>query len=333
MMSRLVRVSWWAVLACLVLAMEAPTQAKESSYDVRYLNGKIQLAAELLLPENDGPHPGVVIGQGALDSDRTNRWSRKVAEIFRANGYIVLLTDKRGSGHSAGDWRSTSFEQLAGDMIAGFEYLRTRKDIDTSGIGLVGLSQSGRYVPLAAIREPKIAFVVNISGDNLSFLEQSLHEMGNVARQSGFGRTIRQEVIGLNLLAARYLLNGNWADYEKARQKALQGPWKTIAEGFPATRDAPIWNFLRLNSKFDPMAYWPAVSQPVLIMLGEDDEKDNVAVSETMRRFAFAFEQAGKTNYRSVVISAAGHDAGLLSGGKVGEQSRKVLENFIYSLR
>ena len=38
-------------------------------------------------------------------------------------------------------------------------------------IGLVGLSQGGRVVPIAAARSSAVAFVVNLVGDAVSFIE------------------------------------------------------------------------------------------------------------------------------------------------------------------
>lgn len=330
MKSRILQLTW--LLLTGLVALHPGGARAQSFQDVFYNNGDIQLAAELMLPATQGAQPAVVIAQGALDSDRSNRWSRAIADIFRDNGFVVLLTDKRGSGQSAGDWRTTAFEHLADDVLAGVDFLRARQDVDPARVGIVGLSQSGRYVPLAATRMPEIAFVVSISSDSVSFLEQSLHEMANVARQNGLDAASTQAVVDLNLKAAHYLLSGDWEPYRDAREEALQQPWAQIAAGFPETADSPIWDFLRLNSDFNPMAYWPAVTQPVFIMLGVEDEHDNVAVAESVHRFQFAFGLAGKTNYSIAVIPDAGHDAGILGEGWPAKQSHDALISFISSL-
>lgn len=321
---------WFLTVASLSVLSNAALA--QSSQDVRYYNGTVELAAELMVPSAEGPRPAVVIAQGALYSDRTNRWSREVAYLFRDSGYVVLLTDKRGSGQSGGDWRSTAFEDLAQDVIAGVRLLQAHGRVDPTRVGIVGLSQSGRYVPLAATRAPDIAFVVSISSDTVSFLEQSLHEMANVARQNELSAAGVQAIVDLNLQAAHYLLSGEWEPYGTARAQALQQPWGAVAQGFPATPDAPVWEFLRLNSDFNPMAYWPAVRQPVFVMLGIEDERDNVAVRESVDRLQFGFALSGKTNYTIAVIPEAGHDAGLLSDGPALEQSRAALTAFITSL-
>jgi dienelactone hydrolase len=62
----------------------------------------------------------------------------------------VLGYDKRGVGGSTGDWNTASFEDLAGDVVAAFEYLKTRSDIRRDQIGTLGWSQAGWIMPLAA---------------------------------------------------------------------------------------------------------------------------------------------------------------------------------------
>ena len=69
-----------------------------------------------------------------------------------------------GAGGSTDDWKTASFDDLAGDVVAAFDYLRTRNDIDHSQIGLLGWSQAGWVMPLAGIRAKEIAFLISVSG-------------------------------------------------------------------------------------------------------------------------------------------------------------------------
>jgi pimeloyl-ACP methyl ester carboxylesterase len=293
---------------CLVLPVAAAAQT--SGYrteEVRYAGGEVALAGLLMLPEARGPVPGAVIIQGSGRSDRTNQWARAIAEELVRAGVAVLLTDKRGSGASGGDWQTAGFDELAGDALAGVAALRARADVDSSRVGLVGLSQGGWIAPLAAARSPHVAFVVDVSGAAVSYAEQSFHEMGNTARQAGLSDAAVAEVLALNRAAGAYLVTGDWAAYERARRHALGTEARPVAEGFPATEDARIWTFLRKSFAYDPMPYWIVLRQPVLVVLGEDDERDNVPVAASVRRLERGFASAGKGNARVVVVPGAGH--------------------------
>lgn len=292
---------------CLLLPVAAAAQAPGyRTEEMRYANGDVALAGVLMLPDARGPVPGAVIIQGSGRSDRTNQWARAIAEELVRAGVAVLLTDKRGSGASGGDWQTAGFDDLAADALAGVAALRARTDVDAARVGLVGLSQGGWIAPLAAARSPHVAFVIDVSGATVSYAEQSFHEMGNTARQAGLSDAGVAEVLALNRAAGEYLASGDWEAYERARQRALGTEARPVAEGFPA-RDARIWTFLRKVFAYDPMPYWIVLSQPVLVVLGADDERDNVPVAASVQRLERGFASVGKRNARIVVIPGAGH--------------------------
>lgn len=292
---------------CLLLPVAAAAQAPGyRTEEMRYANGDVALAGVLMLPDARGPVPGAVIIQGSGRSDRTNQWARAIAEELVRAGVAVLLTDKRGSGASGGDWQTAGFDDLAADALAGVAALRARADVDSTRVGLVGLSQGGWIAPLAAARSPHVAFVIDVSGAAVSYAEQSFHEMGNTARQAGLSDAGVAEVLALNRAAGEYLVSGGWDAYERARQRALGTEARPVAEGFPA-RDARIWTFLRKVFAYDPMPYWIVLRQPVLVVLGADDERDNVPVAASVQRLEAGFASVGKRNGRIVVIPGAGH--------------------------
>lgn len=298
-----------AVMTMLSASIPAEAESPRPSIvqeDVRY-ESSVPLAAALLLPDAPRPLPAAVIVQGSGESDRTNVWARKAAELFAERGIAVLLTDKRGSGKSGGDWRMASFDDLAADALAGVDYLKGRKEIDAARIGVVGLSQGGWIVPIVAAKRSEVAFVVDFSGATVSFAEQSMLEMTNTARKAGLPPDAVAEVVTLNKAAGRYLLGGPWSDYAAVRERALAGVAKPVARGFPDSASSPIWTFLKKVGAFDPLPYWTVVEQPVFIAFGERDEEDNVPVRESVRRLEWTFTTVGKRNYEIVVVPGAGH--------------------------
>src|SRR5205085_6667637 len=95
---------------------------------VTFSNDRIQLAGTVTTPRRGGKHPAIILvhGSGAEDRDDV----LPLAHFLVRRGIAVLGYDKRGVGASTGDWTTASFEDLAGDAIAAFQYLRTRTDID-----------------------------------------------------------------------------------------------------------------------------------------------------------------------------------------------------------
>lgn len=306
----------------------ATKTAKSSDFlseDIEYKSGEIKLAGVLMIPKSSRKLPCAVIIQGSGSSDRTNQWARAISEVLVKNGVAVLLTDKRGSGKSEGNWQTTDFDALANDAVSGVKYLLNRKEIDSERIGLVGLSQGGWVAPLAASRSQNVAFVINISGSSVTFAEQSFTEMANTTRQAGFSESVVEEVLKLNNVAGEYLKNGNWEKYSKLREQALHSEWKNIAAGFPNSPNHPIWIFLRRVFDFDPLPYWMLIDKPILIIYGEKDEQDNVPVMESVRRLKFTFNLVKKENYQISVIPNAGH-------GFIDSQKKELMPSFIENL-
>jgi uncharacterized protein len=293
--------------------------------DVTYNNGTIRLAARLMLPPSTQASPAVVIIQGSGPSDRSNTWSQDIAEELLHQGVVVLLTDKRGAGASTGDWRTSTFSDLAGDALAGVEFLRTCSEVDAANIGVVGLSQGGQVAPLAAASSEQIAFVIAVSSKAVSFAEGSFGEMRNTARQAGLSESDVQVVLRINLAAGRFLLTGAWEPYFQARAHALQTGARAIIEGFPSSQGDPIWHFLRSAITWDPLPYWLQVHQPVLIVYGEDDEEDNTPVRESVRRLEHTFGVVQKTDHQIVVVPGVGH-------GIRDPQSRRLAPRFVEAL-
>jgi hypothetical protein len=99
----------------------------ERREDVRFSNGNVQLAGTLISPTTQGPHPAVILVHASGAEDR--EYLLPFARFLIRRGMAVLGYDKRGVGASTGDWNKASFDDLAGDVVAAFDYLKSRNDI------------------------------------------------------------------------------------------------------------------------------------------------------------------------------------------------------------
>ena len=131
-----------------------------------------RLAYRLDLPPRTGPVGAVVFGHG---SGRTTREScRFLADGFLQRGYATLCFDKRGVGESTGQYSGVGtrnskpmFELLAADMAAAVRFVRALEGVDQARVGLVGVSQAGWIIPIAAATTQP-AFMILLVGPTVS---------------------------------------------------------------------------------------------------------------------------------------------------------------------
>ncbi|MDJ0907102.1 MAG: alpha/beta fold hydrolase [Woeseiaceae bacterium] len=225
----------------------ADTAYLEISFENRTQD--LALGGLLFVPEGDGPFPAAVVIHGSGTSRRDNGWYLTLAKHLQDNGIVVLLPDKRGSEHSEGDWRTSSFEDLATDTRAAIDYLRAQQEFPLSGIGVIGMSQGGWIAPLVAKEVNDLAFLVSMVGPMVTPREQLLYEENYNLRQLGFLPGIS------NVLA--YVGSAN------VRHLAQPKLYELIVD-------------------YNPMPYWQVVSIDSLVLFGADDT--NVPSAESAKR-------------------------------------------------
>lgn len=274
--------------------------------EVRFRNGDLTLGGLYFVPEGRPPFPAVAIIRGSGPSTRDNYWTRAIVEVFIESGIAVLLPDKRGSDASGGDWRTADFGDLAGDAVAAVDFLRSRPEVAGNRVGLVGLSQGGRIVPIAAAQSDAVAFVVNIVGAAAELKEQVGWEMYHTFREAHVEGAALQEALSLQVLAEGYVEGAvAWEKYETARRAAMDGPGGEVARGFPSTPDAWQWDFFRRVIHTDPIPYWRDVTQPVLVIYGEDDH--NAPVVTSVYRLIRVWQELDHPDATLRVIPGTGH--------------------------
>jgi pimeloyl-ACP methyl ester carboxylesterase len=129
------------------------------------------IAATLTLPAGPGPFPAVAMVHGS------GPHAREEFQVFAAYctllGVAVIADDKRGIGQSTGRYpgeRATpsTIDVLARDAQAEVRFLGTLKQIDRTRVGLLGDSQAGWIIALAAAREHAVRWAVPLVGPTVS---------------------------------------------------------------------------------------------------------------------------------------------------------------------
>src|SRR4029078_2320808 len=82
------------------------------------------------------------------------------AHHYVSHGIGAFIFDSRGRGESTGQINSSSFSDLADDLLAAITTLKSNPNVDPKQIGLFGFSNSCFFVTLAASRSRDVAFLI-----------------------------------------------------------------------------------------------------------------------------------------------------------------------------
>ncbi|MFN3299079.1 MAG: alpha/beta hydrolase family protein [Sediminibacterium sp.] len=144
--------------------------------DVKFESQGVTLVGSILTPKN--PFAAVVI---VHDSDPVKR-EIEFAKRLAKEGIAVLTYDKRGVGESGGVYigpsvgtnniDTTNLKLLSQDARAAVKKFRTYLKDKKMPIGLVGFSQAGWIIPIAASNNPLVEFMVLFSCPTITTLEQ-----------------------------------------------------------------------------------------------------------------------------------------------------------------
>lgn len=146
-----------------------PFPYRSEEVTVRNEEDSVTLAGTLTLPAGNGPFPAVVLVTGSGPQNRDEElFGHKpfavIADYLTRQGIAVLRCDDRGTGHSTGNFGTATSADFTRDALAAFDYLAARPEVARNKVGILGHSEGGTIVFMAAAQNPKIAFVVSLAG-------------------------------------------------------------------------------------------------------------------------------------------------------------------------
>jgi pimeloyl-ACP methyl ester carboxylesterase len=144
--------------------------------DVKFESQGVTLSGSILTPKKT--FAAVVIVHGSDPVKRELVFAKRLTK----EGIAVLTYDKRGVGESGGVYvgpsvgtnniDTTNLNLLSHDANAAVNTFRTYLKDKKTPIGLVGFSQAGWIIPIAASKNPQIEFMVLFSCPTITTLEQ-----------------------------------------------------------------------------------------------------------------------------------------------------------------
>ncbi len=226
------------------------------------------LAGTLTIPYSGENFPAIILVHGSGHTDRNETKMGHfmlLADYFTRNGFAVLRYDKRGVGNSTGNYDEATTIDFAHDVKAGINYLKCRKEIDNTKIGIIGHSEGTLIATIVASEMDKLSFIVllGVMGSNGGEIRLQQTEM--ISKLNGVPEDeISKELKQINEYHA-ILRTDDISDNK----------FKTIKELYPNMSDGMISYMLKpwyLNFiSIEPLDYLKNVSCPVLALTGSKD--------------------------------------------------------------
>ena len=260
--------------------------------EVRFVNPTDgdTLAGTLTMPTTPGPHRAVVMitGSGPQSRDEPVMNHRPFlvwADALTRLGIAVLRYDDRGVGASTGNFNQARTADLARDVEAAVDYLRSRKEIDNQRIGLIGHSEGGMIAPIVAVSRPKdVSFIVllaapGLRGDSILVMQNEI-----ISRRSHTPDSIREATAQLNRSLFALLVPPT-TDEEALRQslaEVLRGaffdgplappmPHEQVELAINQEMEMLTAPWMRDFLRYDPAPMLSRVQCPVLAVQGSED--------------------------------------------------------------
>jgi pimeloyl-ACP methyl ester carboxylesterase len=293
--------------------------------DVSYKNtvDAVRITGTLTMPRTGGPFPAVLLisGSGSQDRNETTAGHRTflvLADHLTRLGIAVLRVDDRGMGGTSPGAPNVTTENFVGDVLAGVEFLKSRKEINPRQIGLIGHSEGGIIAPMAAIRSKDIAFIVLMAGAGFAGDAEILIQNDMLLKAQGFDddslRLARElytaifEVLkGKDSTAAaekkiRDIVAAKIAAMTATQKKNLEPLLKVIDTQLPQIY---LLEWFRFFLRYDARLTLRKVTIPVLAINGEKDLQ--VSPKTNLDAIAAALKEAGNKDFSVVLLPGLNH--------------------------
>ncbi len=153
--------------------------------DISFSSDSLDLYGTLSIPDGTGPFPVCILihGSGPADKDGTVimsggntdclfpdlvgdtlRTFKDLANALSSNDIAVLRYDKRSNTHGSSlDIKSLSPYDFIIDINSAVDFIKTRDEIDTNRIILIGHSQGCNFIPIVARQRNDISSLVSLA--------------------------------------------------------------------------------------------------------------------------------------------------------------------------
>ena len=250
------------------------------SIDINYYDSitRLNYGGTLTVPKNlssEIKYPAIVLLSGSEPDDRDNTFGahklfKVLADYLTNQGFAVLRTDDRGVGDTEGDFKNAAFNDLVEDAAAAVRFLKTRPEVDTTKIGLLGHSEGGLVAPALAAGDKTIRFLVLMAAPAIRYKEIIVQQLKN------------NKICGVNAATTDSTFLNNLAE-----------GIMTSTAGYQSLSD------------YEPGATLAKLKIPVLALNGDKDLQ--VAAQQNIPVIESSLKKARNKNFKTLILKGLNH--------------------------
>jgi pimeloyl-ACP methyl ester carboxylesterase len=290
---------------------------------VQFQNSKdnFKLSGTLTLPDTIGNYPAVVLITGSGPQERNvdilgHKTFFVLADYLTRNGIAVLRFDDRGTAKSEGTFKGSSCYDFAQDATDALKFIKSQSFIDTTKVGLVGHSEGGNVIAIAAEDNKDVDFLVFLSGPGVSNLEMYRIQLKNIIinapEEYDYNRdywyydsayTYMATINDLPLLHDK-LSNvfDKWVNQFSTGELSVLGNVDEFKKN-EIKKYSDVW--YREFMKFDVTPYLKKINVPILALGGDKDLQ--VDSKQNLAGFEKTLKESNHKNYKTIEIKNINH--------------------------
>ncbi len=270
----------------------------------------LSLAGTLTLPAKKGVFPVVILISGSGPQSRDGEFAGHklflvLADYLTRRGIGVLRYDDRGFGQSTGNFSSGTSLDFSYDVQSAIKYLKTRKDVDKTKIGLIGHSDGAMIAPMVAARSRDVSFIVLLAGPGVPGAKLLLDRQELIEKKVGLPDSLIKKSRNHSEQVFKIIINARNTETAKAdlmkfsREHYNDIPGYAIPHG--VSKDEFIARQIEMFSSpwfkyllaYDPAPVLQKVTCPVLALNGDKDVQ--VLAKANLEGIKKALEAGGNT--------------------------------------
>lgn len=270
----------------------------------------IRYGATITSPVSKGKFPALILVSGTGPQNRDGEMAgqklfKQIAEYLSTKGYIVLRMDDRGVGKTSGNYMQATTADFAKDALEAVNFLKSYPQVDKAHIGLLGHSEGGAVISIAASQSKDVSFLISLAGLAMNGLESLFVQNENLVDNSPLSAIDKKRSNEINRLMFAVAYQYATSDSLESKLNQAYNYWKEKDNIYFGSLGIehdhfrfPIWSFVqqatgpwyRYFVRYNSELILSHVDVPILAINGDSD----LFVSPENLQYWKSYSQSGK---------------------------------------